>query len=94
MELLSQNIAAHETEPDYKKFLIDVRKERITFLVFGFPIPNADLDRVVTYYRNAEGRSRAIYAAKRGIAVMPSSVAIRRTFCADMLSPSSWITRR
>ena len=43
MELLSQGIAAYEAEPEYKKFLTDVRKERISFLVFGIPIPNADL---------------------------------------------------
>ena len=53
MELLSQSIAAHEAEPDYKKFLIDVRKEKISFLVFGVPIPNADLERVITYCRKA-----------------------------------------
>jgi hypothetical protein len=52
MELLSQHLAAHEAEPDYKKFLNDVRKEKISFLVFGIPIPNADLERVMTYYRN------------------------------------------
>ena len=56
IELLSQSIAAHEAEPDYKKFLIDVRKEKISFLVFGILIPNADLERVITYYRNAEGK--------------------------------------
>ncbi|HXI83096.1 MAG TPA: hypothetical protein VNL17_03285 [Verrucomicrobiae bacterium] len=56
MELLSQSIAAHEAESDYKTFLVDVRKEKITFLVFGIPIPNADLERVIAYYRKAEGR--------------------------------------
>jgi hypothetical protein len=56
MELLSQSIAAHEAEPDYKKFLIDVREEKISFLVFGIPITNADLERVIAYYRNAEGK--------------------------------------
>ena len=56
MELLSQSIAAHEAEPDFKKFLIDVRKEKISFLVFGIPIPNADVERVITYYRKAEGK--------------------------------------
>ena len=56
MELLSQSIAAHETEPDFKRFLIDVRKEKISFLVFGVPIPNADIERVITYYVKAEGK--------------------------------------
>jgi hypothetical protein len=56
MELLSQSIAAYEAEPEYKNFLTDVRKERISFLVFGIPIPNADLERVITYYRNEEGK--------------------------------------
>jgi hypothetical protein len=56
MELLSQSIAAHEAEPELKKFLIDVRKERISFLVFGILIPNADIERVITYYRRAEGK--------------------------------------
>jgi hypothetical protein len=56
MELLSQGIAAYEAEPEYKKFLTDVRKERISFLVFGIPIPNADLERAMTYYRKAEGK--------------------------------------
>src|ERR1017187_9788430 len=56
MELLSQGIAAHETEPDYKQFLIDVRREKISALVFGIPIPNADLERVCAYYRKAEGK--------------------------------------
>jgi hypothetical protein len=56
MELLSQSIAAQEAETDLKKFLIDVRKERISFLVFGIPIPNADIQRVITYYRRAEGK--------------------------------------
>lgn len=56
MELLSQSIAAYEAEPEYKKFLTDVRKERISFLVFGIPIPNAELERVMTYYRKAEGK--------------------------------------
>lgn len=55
MELLSQCIATHEAEPHYKKFLIDVRKEKISFLVFGIPVPNADLERVIEYYRKAEG---------------------------------------
>ncbi len=56
MELLSQGIAAHEAEPDYKQFLIDVRREKISALVFGIPIPNADLERVCAYYRKAEGK--------------------------------------
>jgi len=56
MELLSQSIAAHEAEPDLKKFLLDVRKEKISFLVFGIPIPNADIERVIAYYRKAEGK--------------------------------------
>jgi hypothetical protein len=56
MELLSQGIAAHEGEAEYKEFLTDVRKERISFLVFGIPIPNADLERAIAYYRKAEGK--------------------------------------
>jgi len=56
MELLSQGIATYEAEPEYKKFLIDVHKEKISFLVLGVPIPNADLERVITYYKKAEGK--------------------------------------
>ena len=56
IELLSQSIACHEAEPDYKRFLIDVRKEKISSLVFGIPIPNADLERVYAYYKQAEGK--------------------------------------
>ena len=64
MELLSQSIAAHEAEPDFKKFLIDVRKEKISPLVFGVPIPNADLERVIAYYRKAAGKVTAGDIAK------------------------------
>jgi hypothetical protein len=56
MEILSQSIAAYEAEPEYKKFLSDVRKEKISSLVLGIPIPNADLERVITYYRKADGK--------------------------------------
>jgi hypothetical protein len=56
MEILSQSIAAYEAEPEYKKFLSDVHKEKISSLVFGIPITNADLERVITYYRNADGK--------------------------------------
>jgi hypothetical protein len=56
MELLSQSIAAYEAEPGYKKFLIDVRKEKISYLVFDIAIPNADLERVIAYYGKAEGK--------------------------------------
>src|ERR1035437_7736176 len=56
IELLSEGITAHEAEPDYKKFLIDVRREKISSLFFGIPIPNADLERVCEYYRKAEGK--------------------------------------
>jgi hypothetical protein len=56
IELLTQSIAFHEAEPDYKKFLIDVRKEKISSLVFGIIIPNADLERVYAYYKKAEGK--------------------------------------
>lgn len=56
IELLSQSIAAHETEPDHKKFLMQVRKEKISFLVFGVPISNAELQRAIAYYRKAEGK--------------------------------------
>jgi hypothetical protein len=56
LELLSQSIAAHEAEPDYKKFLIDVRKEKISFLVFSIPIANAELEGIITYYQKAEGK--------------------------------------
>jgi len=56
MELLSECIAANEGEPAYKQFLLDVRKERISFLVFGIVIPNADVERVVAYYKKADGK--------------------------------------
>lgn len=56
MELLSQSITAHDTEPDYKAFLVDVRKEKISSLVFGVPIPNADIPRVIAYYKEAAGK--------------------------------------
>jgi hypothetical protein len=56
MEILSQAIATYEGEPEYKKFLVDVHKEKISFLVFGVPIPSADLERVITYYRKASGK--------------------------------------
>ena len=56
MELLSQGIAAQEGDSTYKSFLLDVRKEKTSFLVFGIPIPNADLERAIAYYRKAEGR--------------------------------------
>jgi uncharacterized membrane protein len=55
IELLTQSIAFHEAESDYKKFLIDVRKEKISSLVFGITIPNADLERIYAYYKKAEG---------------------------------------
>ena len=64
MELLSQSIAAHEAEPDFKKFLIDVLKEKISPLVFGVPIPNADLERVIAYYRKAASKVTAGDVAK------------------------------
>jgi hypothetical protein len=56
MELLSQSIHAHEADSDYKTFLTDVRKEKISYLVFGVPIPNADLEQVIVYHRKAEGK--------------------------------------
>jgi hypothetical protein len=56
MELLSQNIAACEAEPVYREFLIEVRKERISFLVFGIAIPNADVERAIAYYVKAGGK--------------------------------------
>ena len=56
VEIISQSIAAYEAEPEYKKFLSDVRKEKISSLVLGIPIPNADLERVITYYRKADGK--------------------------------------
>lgn len=56
IEVFSQSIATYDAEPGYKKFLIDVHKEKISFLVFGAPIPNADLERVITYYKKAEGK--------------------------------------
>ena len=56
LELLSHGIAAYEAEPDFIKLLIDVRKEKISLLVFGIPIANADLERVIRYYRKAEGK--------------------------------------
>ena len=56
MELLCQSIAASEAEPEHKRFLIAVRKEKISFLVFGVPVPNADLERVIAYYGRAGGK--------------------------------------
>jgi hypothetical protein len=59
LELLSQSIAAYEAEPHYLKFLTDVRKEKISLLVFGISIPNAMLDHVIMYHKDAEGKVTA-----------------------------------
>lgn len=64
IELLSQSIAAHEPESDLKKFLVQVRKERISFLVFGISISNAELERIIAYYRKTEGKVTAGEIAK------------------------------
>lgn len=62
LELLGQCIDAHCTDPNYKSFLTDIRKEKMSFVAFGIPIPNADLDRVIMYY--AQGKATTSEIAK------------------------------
>jgi len=50
LELLSESIVGAEGDPDFKQFLVNVRKEKLSFVAFGMPIPNSDLDRVISYY--------------------------------------------
>jgi len=65
LELLGQCIDARDTDPHYKGFLTDIRKEKISFVAFGIPIPNADLERVIAYYAKGNATTNDIAKAWR-----------------------------
>jgi uncharacterized membrane protein (DUF485 family) len=65
LELLGQSIANAEGDPDFKRFLVNIRKEKISFVAFGMPIPNSELQRVITYYGKGKATTQEIAKAWR-----------------------------
>ena len=56
-------MAGEEAEPNFKRFLHNVRKEKISFVAFGMPIPNAELERVIKYYERGHATTHDIAKA-------------------------------
>lgn len=65
LELLDQSIVGAEGDPDFKQFLVNVRKEKLSFVAFGMPIPNSELERVITYYGKGKATTQEIAKAWR-----------------------------
>lgn len=65
LELLRQPTDPPNADPDFERFLVNVRKEKISFIAFGMPIPNAELDRVIAYYGKGKATTREITKAWR-----------------------------
>ena len=65
LELLGQSIVGAEGDPGFKQFLVNVRKEKLSFVAFGMPIPNSELDRVITYYGKGKATTQEIAKAWR-----------------------------
>jgi hypothetical protein len=63
LELLRQPTDSPNADPDFERFLVNVRKEKISFVAFGMPIPNAELDRVIAYYGKGKATTRDITKA-------------------------------
>jgi hypothetical protein len=53
LELLRQPTDSPNLDPDFERFLVNVRKEKISFVASGMPIPNAELDREGCLSHNA-----------------------------------------
>jgi hypothetical protein len=65
LELLSQSIVGAEGDPGFKQFLVNVRKEKLSFVAFGMPIPNSELERLITYYGKGKATTQEIAKAWR-----------------------------
>ena len=65
LELLRQPTDSTNADPDFERFLVNVRKEKISFVAFGMPIPNAELERVMAYYGKGKATTREIAKAWR-----------------------------
>ena len=63
LELLGQSIVGAEGDPGFKQFLVNVRKEKLSFVAFGMPIPNSELERVMTYYGKGKATTQEIAKA-------------------------------
>lgn len=63
LELLRQPTDSPNADPEFERFLVNVRKEKISFVAFGMPIPNAELDRVIAYYGKGKATTREIAKA-------------------------------
>jgi len=63
LELLRQPTDSPNADPDFERFLANVRKEKISFVAFGMPIPNEELDRVIAYYGKGKATTREIAKA-------------------------------